>query len=107
MPELIVEVHIPLTPDPTVADGDYAFPWIDEVTQSLHEAVEDGDLELYDDEEEHNDNYVFFLSGADEATLLGAAGRLATMPGVPTGVFAVVTDSEAESIGEGRRVDIS
>ena len=107
MPELIVEVHIPLTPDPTIAEGDYAFPWIEEVTQAVVESTEDGEFEIFDDEEEHDEHYVFFFSGADEADLLGAAGRIATMPGVPTGIFAVVTDSDSGAIGEGRRVDIS
>lgn len=107
MPELVVEVHIPLTPDPTVAEGDYAFPWIEEVTEAVIEAVEDGEIAIADDEEEHEGHYVFFFTGTDEEELLTAAGRIATMPGVPTGVFAIVTDSDSGEIGSGRRVDIA
>ena len=32
MPELVIELHVPLEPDKEVAEGEYAFPWIDDLT---------------------------------------------------------------------------
>jgi len=107
MPELVVEIHVPLTRDPSIPEGEYAFPWIDDITDRLSELEEDGVASTYDDGEEFGENYVFFITDADEAALLAAAGGIATMPGVPLGVYAMVTDSDAEEFGLGRRVDIT
>ncbi|MGW1781605.1 hypothetical protein ACWCQQ_21025 [Streptomyces sp. NPDC002143] len=109
---LIVEIHVPLTPAPTsdLPDGAYPYPWIDEVEDFLAELEEEGAAEVFDEGVEHEDCYVFFVTGAAEATLLGVASRAAGLPGVPTGAFAVVTDDPAEApegeIGRGRRVEL-
>ena len=50
---------------------------------------------------------MFSIHNATQAELLAIARRVADLPGVPTGVFAVVTDIEAENYGEGERFDIS
>ncbi|MFD8719030.1 hypothetical protein ACFV2H_13695 [Streptomyces sp. NPDC059629] len=38
--------------------------------------------------------------------LLAVASRVATLPGVPTGAVAVVSDEEAEEFGLGRWVSL-
>jgi len=107
MPELVIELHVPLEPDPDVTEGDYKFPWIDDLTEAIEELVEDGEVDTYDDSEEVGDFYVWFLTGEDEPSVLAVAGNLATRSGVPSGVFAVVTDSDSTEVGTGRRVDIT
>lgn len=107
MPKLIVEVHVPLLPAPAVAPGEYALPWIDDVEDFLADLDEETDgAEDFDDGEEYGDVYVFFLTGTDETSVLRAASRLATLDGVPTGSFAMVTDDEAPEFGLGRRVEL-
>ncbi|MER5454878.1 hypothetical protein ABT008_08845 [Micromonospora sp. NPDC002389] len=101
---MIVEIHVPLVAAPGRADED-GFPWIDEVDDLLVDLEDDLGIEVYDDGEEFGDAYVFFVTGADEATLLTAARRVAALDGVPPGVVAVVTDDEAGEMGTGRRVD--
>jgi hypothetical protein len=105
--ELVVEVHIPMTPSKDVAEGEYAFPWIDDVMEYLVELEEAGEVLIYDDGEEWGDYYVFFLTGSSEADLLATAVAIAERQGVPSGVYAMVTDSEAEAFGMGRRVDLT
>ncbi|MEW2121851.1 hypothetical protein AB0945_43435 [Streptomyces sp. NPDC005474] len=56
--------------------------------------------------EEYEGAYVFFVTGAPEAARLAVASRVAALPGVPGGVFAVVTDEGAEEFGVGRRVEL-
>jgi hypothetical protein len=102
----IVEIHIPLVPAEGLAPGSYPFPWIEQVEDFLSELEDEGTAEVYDDGEEHGDVYVFFITGADEAALLAAASRVATLSGVPAGAFAMVTDDEAPEFGMGRRVDL-
>ncbi|MET7879361.1 hypothetical protein [Micromonospora profundi] len=92
---VIVEIHVPLTPAPSGEAGTYAYQWIDTVEAFLAELEDEGVIEVYDDGEEVDDVYVFFLSGADEAGLLAAASRVATLEGVPAGAFAVVTGDAA------------
>lgn len=104
MADTVVEIHVPLTPTPGLDPGAYPFPWIDLIEEFLAESEEDGSFEVPDDGEEFGDVYVFFVSGADEATLLGVASRVAALDRVPAGVFAMVTDSEAAEFGLGRRV---
>lgn len=104
---LVVEVHIPLTPDRNVTEGENPFPWIDDVSELVAEIEESGDAFVVEEGDEFEGAYVIVLTGADESALLNIANRVANLPGVPTGVFAVVTDDEAEELGQGRREDIS
>ncbi|GCD19131.1 hypothetical protein ACFO3K_18655 [Cellulomonas algicola] len=46
------------------------------------------------------------VTGDDEATLVAVAGTVARHPGVPDGVYARVTDDEAD-MGTGRRVEVA
>jgi hypothetical protein len=106
---LLVEVHIPLSLPKELEEGEEPFPWIDEVSEFLAELEDDPAAEgaaQYEDGEEFGDNYVFFLHGASEASLLAAATRVARMPGVPAGAFAMVTDTDAAEFGLGTRVDL-
>ncbi|MBB2948956.1 hypothetical protein FB565_008742 [Actinoplanes lutulentus] len=102
MAEIIVEIHVPLTPTP----GGPQFPWIETVEDFLVELEDEGAAESYDEGEEFGDNYVFFITGGTEKALLAAASRVATLDGVPPGAFALVTDDEADEMGVGRRVDL-
>jgi len=107
--ELVVEVHIPLSLPKELEEGEEPFPWIDEVSEFLADLEDDPAADgaaQYEDGEEFGDNYVFFLHGAPEASLLAAAARIARMPGVPTGAFAMVTDSDAGEFGLGTRVEL-
>jgi len=105
--DLLVEVHIPLAVDANIPEDEDQFPWIEEITEYLLDLDEGDEAAMYDDGEEFGDVYVFTINAADEQTLLNIATRIANRPGVPTGVYAMVTTVDAESFGEGRRVDIS
>ena len=107
MPQPIVEIHVPLTPDPDIAPGAYPFPWIDDIEETLELGAEDGTYEVYDDGEELGDEYVFFITGDDEADLLLVATQVANLAGVPDGTFAVVTDEDQQDLGTGRRVELT
>ncbi|MGI3786436.1 MAG: hypothetical protein ACRYG2_37310, partial [Janthinobacterium lividum] len=101
---LVVEVHVPLTPASGLAEGEYAFPWIDDVEEFLASlSGEDG--EEYDSGEELGEEYLFFLSGASEGQLTALARRVAAIPRVPSGVYVTINDAEGD-MGEGRRVDL-
>jgi hypothetical protein len=102
VPELVVEIHVPLTPS-DVPEGEYPFPWIDAVIEYLMDLEGPGG-EMYDDGEELGDEYLFFVSGASESDLVALAKKVADLPGMPAGVYATVTDSEAD-MGAGKRVD--
>ena len=104
---LVVEIHIPLTPDRNVTEGENPFPWIDDVSELVAEIEETGDAFVVEEGDEFEGAYVIVVTGADEAALLNIANRVGNLPGVPTGVFAMVTDDEAEELGQGRREDIS
>ena len=104
---LVVEIHIPLTPDRNAQEGENPFPWIDDVSEFIAEIEESGDAFIVEEGDEFEGAYVIVITGADESTLLNIATKAANLPGVPTGVFAVVTDDEAEELGQGRREDIS
>ncbi|MFP1625368.1 hypothetical protein ACLB9X_09320 [Streptomyces sp. 5K101] len=106
VPSMVVEIHVPLLPTPNLPDGACSFPWIEEVEDFLAGLEDQGDAEVFDDAEEYGDAYVFFVTGAGEGHLLAVASRVATLPGVPTGTFAVVSDDEAEQFGLGRRVTL-
>ncbi|MFD7231179.1 hypothetical protein [Streptomyces sp. NPDC059881] len=103
---MVVEIHVPLLPTPDLPDGSYSFPWIEEVEDFLSDLEDQGDVDVFDDGEEDGDVYVFFVTGADEEDLLAIASRVATLPGVPAGVFAVVSNDKAEEIGLGPRVTL-
>ncbi|MGW5969622.1 hypothetical protein [Streptomyces sp. NPDC055186] len=103
MPTMVVEIHVPLLPAPDLPEGAYPFPWIEEIEDFLCDLEDRSDVEVFDDGEQHEDAYVFFVTGAGEQELLAAASQVATLPGVPAGAFAVVSDDEAEEFGLGRR----
>ncbi|MEU6526481.1 hypothetical protein ABZ892_27535 [Streptomyces sp. NPDC046924] len=107
MPTMVVEIHVPLLPTPDLPEDAYPFPWIEEVEDFLCNLEDRSDVEVFDDGEQHEDAYVFFLTGAGEQELLAAASRVATLPGVPAGAFAVVSDDEAEEFGLGRRIALA
>ena len=104
MSELVVAIHVPLTPTPGLGPDDYPYPWIDDVEAYLGE-LDGSDGEVWDDGEELGEDYVFFVSGAPEADLVRLAKRVSRLDGVPDGAYAVVTDSEGD-MGEGRRVNL-
>ncbi|KAB8185792.1 hypothetical protein [Microbispora catharanthi] len=106
MASLVVEIHVPLHESEKLPETAYAFPWIDEIDEFLFEIEEQGQAKVFDDGEEFGDVYVFFITGADENTLLRVASRAVTLGGVPHGAFAMVTDDEAGEFGLGRRVDL-
>nr|WP_237527614.1 hypothetical protein [Streptomyces sp. SID2119] len=91
-----------MLPTPDLPDDSY--PWIDQVEDFLVDLEDEGGIEVHDEGEEHGDAYVFFVTGAADEELLAVASRVATLPGVPAGAFAVVSDAEAEEFGRGRRV---
>ncbi|MEV4711306.1 hypothetical protein [Micromonospora sp. NPDC049374] len=101
----ILEIHVPLVPTPGLEPGAYRFPWIDQVEDFLADLEDEGTVEAYDDGEELGDVYVFFIAGATEVSLLTAASRVATLDGVPTGAFAIVSEDRAPD-GTGRRIDL-
>ncbi|GIE82998.1 hypothetical protein Aph02nite_89480 [Actinoplanes philippinensis] len=100
MAEVVVEIHVPMVP----VSGPHL--WIDRIEEFLTELEEGGDVEVPDDGEEFGDVYVFLLGGAGEEELLAAASRAVSLPDVPAGAFAMVTDDEAPEWGLGRRVDL-
>ena len=94
---VMVEIHVPLTTD---------LEWIDDVGDFMIDLEEELGIEEHDDGEEYGDVYIFFIAGSSERTLLAAASRVATREGVPTGAFAMVTDTAAPKFGMGRRVNL-
>jgi hypothetical protein len=94
---------VPLREAPGALEGSNPFPWIDLVEDFL---AEQEDAEVHDDGEEYGESYVFFVTGAAEEDLLTVASRVAGLPGIPGGTFAVITNDEAEEIGLGRRVQL-
>jgi hypothetical protein len=104
---LVVEIHVPLTADTEVAEGESRFPWIETLVEFTGELDEGGDIFVVEEGDVFNDAYVIVITGADESTLTGVANRVANLPGIPTGVFAVITDSDAEELGQGTTVEIS
>ncbi|SCG65970.1 hypothetical protein GA0070213_10964 [Micromonospora humi] len=99
-----MEIHVPLVPATGLAADAYPFPWIDDVEAFLAELEET--IDVLDEGEECGDVYVFAVGGADEAVLLAAASRVAALDRVPRGAYAVVTDDEADEVGQGRRVEL-
>lgn len=101
--DIVVEIHVPLREAAGTPEGADPFPWIDQVEDFL---AEQEAAEVYDDAEEYEEAYVFSIAGAAEEVLLAVASDLARLPGIPSGVFAMVTNDEAEEIGLGRRVEL-
>ena len=106
MSDLVVEVHVPLTPVEGLGEGEYPFPFLETIENFLFELDGSGRGEMWDDGEQLDDEYLFFVWQASEPELLALTRRIADLPGVPSGVYAVVTDSESTEMGAGRRVDI-
>ena len=106
VPNLVVEIHVPMTPSPDVAGDEDPFFWIDDVEDRLAELEEDEELEVFDDGEEVDEEYVFFVTGAPRDRLLRAASDIALGVGMPTGVYAVLSTDDADEIGVGERVDL-
>ncbi|WP_244945492.1 hypothetical protein [Couchioplanes caeruleus] len=104
----VVEIHVPLEPAPGVGPDEYPYPWIDDVQDIVTELDEAADgAEEFDDGEEWGEHYVFFITGPDVQTLLAVASRLATLPRVPPGAFATITDDQAGEVwGAGPRVPL-
>ncbi|MET9311962.1 hypothetical protein ABZX12_09065 [Kribbella sp. NPDC003505] len=109
MGPLVVEIHVPLNGAGGIAPGDpgYEFGWIDVIEDFLDDESSDGSFDIYDDGEEIDGAYVFFVAGAPEDILLSVAANVAALPGVPSGAVAVVTDDTSEEVGAGRRVALS
>ena len=107
--QLVVEIHPPLSGAGGIPPGDpgYEFGWIDDIEELLDDESSDGSFDVYDEGEEIGEAYVFFVAGAPEEVLLRVAADVATLTGVPSGAFAVVTDDQSEEIGNGRRVALS
>jgi hypothetical protein len=101
--DIVAEIHVPLREAPDTPEGSYPFPWIDQVEDFL---IEQEEAEVYDDGEEYDEAYVFFIARATEEDLLAMALRTAGLPGSPSGVFAMVTNDGADEIGLGRRVEL-
>jgi hypothetical protein len=107
MPDLVVEIHVPLTPAPGLTEGEYRYPWIMEIEDRIADlSLETDGAEGYDDGEEQGVHYLFFLTGDRKAAVLAAAKKIATGPGVPAGAYIVVNDSEGD-MGDGERVNLS
>ncbi|MFE3829378.1 hypothetical protein [Streptomyces sp. NPDC059092] len=101
--DIVVEIHVPVTEAPGAPEGSSPFPCIDQVEDFL---AEQEAAEAYDDGEECDGVYVFFIAGATEEVLLDVASGTAGLPGIPGGAFAMVTNDEAEEVGLGRRVEL-
>lgn len=107
MPELVVEVHIPLTPGEGIRKDEYPFPYLETIESFLFGLDEaEGGGEMFDDGEELDGEYLYFVWQAPESELIALARRIAALPGVPEGVYAVITDSESEEMGKGTKVNL-
>ena len=95
--ERILELHVPLVPTKGLDEGEYQFPWIDELDEDIQQLEEQGILEIAHDSEEIDDHYVWFFGGAVDDALIDSAERLAAKDSVPAGAFAIV---------DGRRVEL-
>ena len=94
---VMVEIHFPVTAEDE---------WIDDVGDYMIDLEDEFGITEYEDGEEVGDDYVFFIAGASERTLLAAASRVAVRKGVPAGAYAMVTDTAAAKVGLGRRVSL-
>jgi hypothetical protein len=107
MKKLVIEIHFPLTPTPGLPEDEYPYPWIAELDDRVAVLTLKADgAEEYDDGEELDGHYAFFLTGEDKAAVLSAAKKMATGPDLPAGAFIIVNNSEG-NLGEGERVELS
>jgi hypothetical protein len=105
--DLVVEIHVPLTRTRDIPDDEDPYPWIDDVMVYLEDAEDRGDARIIDEGEEFGDAFVFSVADGTEPQLLAIAAGVAALPGIPTGVFAIVTDDLADAFGAGRRVELA
>lgn len=105
-PSLVVEIHVPLAPSPDAVGDEDPFFWVDDVEDRLAELEEDAELEVFEDAEETDDEYVFFVTGAPRDRLLRAASDIAQGVGMPPGAYAVLSTDDADELGVGERVDL-
>lgn len=105
---MVVEVHVPLVATPGVAEGKYQYPWILRVDNLVHamDARRGSGVREFDDGEEEDDEYVWFLTGRDQQAVLAAASKIAARSDVPAGAYAVITDEASVDLGQGTRVDL-
>jgi hypothetical protein len=108
MSDIVVEIHVPLVAAEGLGPDDYPFPWIEAIEEGFLFRLEEGAGagEVYDDGEELDGEYLFFVWNAPEDALIDLASQVAHLPGVPDGVYAVVTTTVSEEMGAGRRVDL-
>ena len=104
MADLIVEIHVPLTPSAGLGPGEYQYPWIEDVEEHLA-GLDGSDGEEYDSGEELGDEYLFFVWAASESKLVELARQVSRLPLVPSGVYVTVNDSDGD-MGHGRRVNL-
>jgi len=104
--ETVVEIHVPLVSPAGLPADAFPFPWMRVVEDFLEDLDRGGEIEVFDEAEELGRFYIFFISGAPTEQLLQVAGKVAALPVVPSGAFAVVSDDEAEEMGRGRRVPL-
>lgn len=107
MATTVVEIHVPLTPDTTVGEGEDRFPWIADLEQFVEDLEEEGEIFVVETGDEFEGSYVIVVTGAGEQELLAVANRVGNLPGIPSGVVAFVTDDEADDLGQGQQVEIS
>lgn len=101
MSESVVEVHVPMVPTQGLATRDDQFPWMGAVEDHVGSA---SGVQMGGDAEQSGEEYLFYLSGADEDRLIEVAREIAGLSGVPSGVYAVVPD--ADRTDSGLRIDL-
>jgi len=106
MPTLVVEIHVPLTPDANATEGEIRFPWIESLEEFTEQLEEEGEIFVVEQGDEYEGSYVIVITGAERSALLGVANRVGSLPGIPSGVFAVLTDDEADELGQGQQIEI-
>ncbi len=62
--------------------------------------------EQFDDDEEIEEHVVFSVWQAPESELIEVARRVAALPQVPAGAYALVTTVGQQLSGQGRRVEL-
>lgn len=97
---VFLEVHVPLG---TTSDTD----WIDQVQDYISEQSEHRPLDLFDDGEEYDDFYVFFIEGDSRQTLVEVAEEVARLSFVPSGAYAVYKASNSRDLAAGERIALS
>jgi hypothetical protein len=98
--ELLVEIYCPIG---AVADLEEFFSTVETFLEDQEHGLA---AESFDDGEEVGEHYVYGVWRAPEEELLEVARRVAQLPCVPDGTFALVTTTAAQLSGQGRRVDL-